>query len=173
MLRDLGNFLKNETSLAEDQVRVTGLFVLYNNLLKSLFDSQIKTLGVVFAVIYLMLVALFRSFYLSFISMLPTTLPILLILGTMGALHISLDMMTIMIASVTMGIAVDNMIQYTFRHRDEFRLHGNYASPLTGLTTASAGRSSIPISPSLPDSASWHCRISSRQSTSESSPAWQ
>src|SRR5262249_40978024 len=78
MLGNIRNFLRNETSLAEDHVRVTGLFVLYNNLLKSLFDSQIKTLGVVFGVIYLMLVALFRSFYLSFIAMLPTTLPILL-----------------------------------------------------------------------------------------------
>ena len=93
----------------------------------------------VFAVIYLMLVVLFRSFYLSFISMLPTTLPILLILGTMGALHISLDMMTIMIASVTMGIAVDNMIQYTFRHRDEFRLHGDY-TVATDRTHNSIGR---------------------------------
>jgi predicted RND superfamily exporter protein len=139
MLRDLRNFLKNETGLAEDQVRITGLFVLYNNLLKSLFDSQIKTLGVVFAVIYLMLVALFRSFYLAFISILPTTLPILLILGTMGALHISLDMMTIMIASVTMGIAVDNMIQYTFRHREEFRLHRDY-SVATDRTHNSIGR---------------------------------
>jgi uncharacterized protein len=139
MLGDLGNFLRNETRLTEDEARVTGLFVLYNNLLKSLFDSQIKTLGVVFVVIYLMLVALFRSFYLSFISMLPTTLPILIILGTMGALNISLDMMTIMIASVTMGIAVDNMIQYTFRHRDEFRLHGDYTIA-TDRTHNSIGR---------------------------------
>jgi hypothetical protein len=60
--------------------------------------------------------------------MIPTALPILISLGTMGFARISLDMMTIMIASVTMGIAVDNMIQYTFRHRDEFGRFRSYAT---------------------------------------------
>jgi len=100
--------------------------VLYNNLLQSLFDSQIDTLGSVIVVIYVMLVLLFRAFYLCLISMVPIILPILMILGTMGLGRISLDMMTIMVASVTMGIADDNMIQYAFRHRDEFRTYGNY-----------------------------------------------
>jgi predicted RND superfamily exporter protein len=126
MLRDLRNFLSDEIRLPEDRARVTGIFVLYNNLLKSLFDSQIKTIGLVFLAIYLALVVLFRSFYLAFIGILPATLPIFIILGTMGLAHISLDIMTIMIASITMGIAVDNVIQYTFRYREEFRAGHDY-----------------------------------------------
>ena len=126
ILSRLRAFLRDDVKLGEDRARVTGLFVLYNNLLRSLFDSQINTLGSVIVVIYVMLVALFRSPYLCAISMVPIVLPILMILGTMGLAGISLDMMTIMVASVTMGIADDNMIQYAFRHRDEFREHGSY-----------------------------------------------
>src|SRR5213083_2129031 len=86
-----------------------------------------------------MLVALFRSPRLAVLAILPAVLPVLFILGTMGWTRISLDMMTIMIASVTMGIAVDNMIQYTFRHRDEFRAAGDYAAA-TRRTHNSIGR---------------------------------
>ena len=130
MLRELDGFLRGELGLPRDRARITGLFVLYNNLLKSLFDSQIKTLGLVFVVIYLMLVALFRSLYLALIAIVPAVLPVFLILGTMGWAGISLDMMTIMIASVTCGIAVDNMIQYTFRYRVEFRVDRDYAAAM-------------------------------------------
>jgi len=126
MLEELRTFLHRELSLSDEQFRVTGLFVLYNNLLKSLFDSQIKTVGMVFAAIYCMLILLFRSFYLALVVVLPALLPIFVILGTMGLMRISLDMMTIMIASVTMGIAVDNMIQYTFRYRSEYRAGHGY-----------------------------------------------
>jgi len=126
MLQQLTYFLRNDLSLPEDRARVTGIFVLYNNLLKSLFDSQIKTLGLVFVVIYLMLLALFRSPYLALIAIGPAVLPVFIILGTMGWVGISLDMMTIMIASVTCGIAVDNMIQYAFRYREEFHKDRDY-----------------------------------------------
>ena len=130
MLGRLNGFLRNEMQLKEDEARITGIFVLYNNLLKSLFDSQIKTLGLVFAVIYLMLIALFRSLYLALIAIGPAILPVFIILGTMGWVGISLDMMTIMIASVTCGIAVDNMIQYTFRYREEFRKDRDYLAAM-------------------------------------------
>jgi predicted RND superfamily exporter protein len=130
MLRQLGSYMYGELKLSHQEAHITGLFVLYNNLLQSLFDSQIKTLALVFFVIYLMLVGLFRSLYLAFIALIPAVLPVFLILGTMGWLRISLDMMTIMIASVTCGIAVDNMIQYTFRYREEFRKDRNYSSAM-------------------------------------------
>jgi uncharacterized protein len=130
MLRRLDGFLRGDLGLAPERARITGLFVLYNNLLKSLFDSQIKTLGLVFGVIYLMLVALFRSLYLALIAIAPAVLPVFLILGTMGWAGISLDMMTIMIASVTCGIAVDNMIQYTFRYRGEFGVDRDYRAAM-------------------------------------------
>jgi predicted RND superfamily exporter protein len=130
MLRQLHAYLHDDLGLPENEARITGLFVLYNNLLKSLFDSQIKTLGLVFLVIYLMLLGLFRSPYLALIAIGPAVLPVILILGTMGWLNISLDMMTIMIASVTCGIAVDNMIQYTFRYREEFGRAGDYRTAM-------------------------------------------
>ncbi len=126
MLQQLQHYLRDDLKLSRDEARVTGIFVLYNNLLKSLFDSQIKTLGLVFVVIYAMLVGLFRSLYLAAISIVPAILPVFLILGIMGWAGISLDMMTIMIASVTCGIAVDNMIQYTFRYRSEFSRDRDY-----------------------------------------------
>ncbi len=130
MLGELEKFLRNDLKLDQDRARVTGVFVLYNNLLKSLFDSQIKTLALVFAVIYVMLVALFRSFYLAFIAIVPALFPVILILGTMGWAGISLDMMTIMIASVTCGIAVDNMIQYAFRYRSEYNRDQDYGASM-------------------------------------------
>jgi predicted RND superfamily exporter protein len=130
MLQDLNRYLREALRLPGDRARVTGIFVLYNNLLKSLFDSQIKTLGLVFLVIYIMLVMLFRSVYLAFIAIMPAVLPVFLILGTMGWLGISLDMMTIMIASVTCGIAVDNMIQYTFRYRSEYHVDRDYRAAM-------------------------------------------
>ncbi len=130
MLKQLNGYLRNDLKLSENEARITGLFVLYNNLLKSLFDSQIKTLGLVFFVIYLMLVGLFRSLYLALIAVVPAVLPVFLILGTMGWLNISLDMMTIMIASVTCGIAVDNMIQYTFRYREEYTRDRSYLAAM-------------------------------------------
>ncbi len=130
MLQQLRGYLRNDLKLSGQEARITGLFVLYNNLLKSLFDSQIKTLGLVFLVIYLMLVGLFRSLYLALIAICPAVLPVFLILGTMGWSNISLDMMTIMIASVTCGIAVDNMIQYTFRYREEFSKDRDYLAAM-------------------------------------------
>ncbi len=130
LLHQLEGFIRNDLGLPGDRARVTGIFVLYNNLLKSLFDSQIKTLGLVFVVIYIMLLGLFRSPYLAFIAVVPAVLPVFLILGTMGWAGISLDMMTIMIASVTCGIAVDNMIQYTFRYRAEFHKDRNYLAAM-------------------------------------------
>jgi hypothetical protein len=130
LIRNLRRFLHEELRLPEDRARVTGIFVLYYNLLQSLFDSQIKTLGLVFAVIYLMLVALFRSPYLALIAIGPALLPVFLILGTMGWAGISLDIMTIMIASVTCGIAVDNMIQYTFRYRGEYFRDRDYGAAM-------------------------------------------
>ena len=130
IVEQLRLFLHRELGLDRDQARVTGILVLFNNLLESLFDSQIKTLGMVFIAIYLMLVALFRSFYLALLGIVPTSLPVLLVLGTMGLAGISLDMMTIMIASVTFGIAVDNVIHYTHRYRLEFQRSQDYEQAL-------------------------------------------
>ena len=94
--------------------------VLYNNMLQSLFSSQIQTLGVVMLGIALMLMLLFRSISLALIGIIPNILAAGLILGLMGILGIPLDMMSITIAAITIGIAVDNSIHYIYRFREEY-----------------------------------------------------
>lgn len=108
-----------DPALADVSPRVTGVFVLYANMLRSLRTSQVQTLGMVVGALLLMLWVLFRDLKVAVLALVPNVLPILFILGTMGWLHITLDMMTIMIASVAMGQAVDATIHYTFRYRNE------------------------------------------------------
>lgn len=109
----------------ENQVQLTGMVVLYNNMLQSLFRSQILTIGAVFIAILLMFVVLFRSIILAFIAIVPNIAAAALVLGLMGLLGISLDMMTITIAAITIGIAVDDTIHYIHRFREEYRLDGS------------------------------------------------
>ncbi len=123
---DIRNHIVNEVGLEEDQVRLTGMAVLYNNMLQSLFDSQIKTLSVVFLAIMAMFLVLFRSLYLALIGIFPNLLAAGTVLGIMGWLGIPLDMMTITVAAISVGIAVDNTIHYMYRFRTEFRQDGNY-----------------------------------------------
>jgi predicted RND superfamily exporter protein len=112
------------------QVRLTGMMVLYNNLLQSLFSSQILTLSGVFAGILVMFLVLFRSVKVALIAMAPNVLAATLVLGVMGWLGIPLDIMTITIASITIGIAVDNTIHYIVRYKKEFAIDGNYPRAL-------------------------------------------
>jgi len=112
------------------EVQLSGMMVLYNNMLQSLFDSQVKTLGAVFAGIMLMFLLLFRSLKLSLIAMAPNLLAAGCVLGIMGWFGIPLDMMTITIASITIGIAVDNTIHYIVRFRREFAKDGHYVRAL-------------------------------------------
>jgi len=105
---------------------VSGLLVLYNNMLQSLFKSQIKTIGVVLLGIAIMFLVLFRSITLSIIGILPNLLGALIVLGIMGWAGIPMDMMTITIAAITIGIAVDNGIHYIYRFREEYTLTHNY-----------------------------------------------
>ena len=122
--------LRNELGLTDDEFQVSGMMVLYNNMLQSLFTSQIETLGVVMLGIALMLLVLFRSFSLALIGILPNILAAGIILGLMGILDIPLDMMTITIAAITIGIAVDNSIHYIYRFREERPGKPDYISTL-------------------------------------------
>ena len=122
--------LRTELGLTEDEFQVSGMMVLYNNMLQSLFTSQIETLGVVMLGIALMLLVLFRSFSLALIGILPNILAAGIILGLMGILDIPLDMMTITIAAITIGIAVDNSIHYIYRFREEYPGKADYVSTL-------------------------------------------
>ena len=102
------------------------MLVLYNNMLQSLFHSQILTLGVVFIAIMLMFVISFRSFGMAVIAIIPNIVAAAQVLGLMGWLGISLDIMTITIAAIVIGIAVDNTIHYVHRFTREFRKDRDY-----------------------------------------------
>ncbi len=122
--------LTNKLGFSEDRIAISGLLVLYNNMLQSLFKSQILTLGVVMAGIALMLLVLFRSVSLAIIGIIPNIMASGIILGLMGLLGIPLDMMTITIAAITIGIAVDNSIHYIYRFREEFTRTQDYIETL-------------------------------------------
>tara|TARA_R110002072_G_scaffold77125_4_gene180258 strand:+ start:9322 stop:11727 length:2406 start_codon:yes stop_codon:yes gene_type:complete len=130
LLEQIKTDLVEKIGLAEDKVQITGILVLYNNMLQSLFKSQILTLGVVMAGIALMLIILFRSFTLAIIGIIPNILAAAIILGLMGLLRIPLDMMTITIAAITIGIAVDNSIHYIYRFREELPKTGDYVKTM-------------------------------------------
>ena len=99
---------------------------MYNNVLHSLFRSQIMTVGVVFAVILLMFIVLFRNIRLSLIAIIPNIFAAILVLGLIGWMRIPLDIMTVTIAAVCIGIAVDDTIHYIHRYRDEFSKDQDY-----------------------------------------------
>jgi len=107
--------------LEASQVKLTGLLVLYNNVLQSLFRSQILTIGVVFLAIMVMFLVLFRSLKIAFVAILPSMLASGSVLGLMGWLGIPLDVMTITIAAICIGIGVDHSIHYIHRFRSEIK----------------------------------------------------
>ncbi len=130
LIKKIHKDLVGKFGLKENQVRLTGMLVLYNNMLQSLFKSQIKTLGVVILALMVMFMILFRSLKISLIAIFPNLLSIGVVLGVMGWLNIPLDMMTITIASISVGIAVDDTIHYIHRFRREIRFDQNYIQTL-------------------------------------------
>ena len=126
LLTKISKTLQTEYKLDKDQFRLTGLAVLYNNMLQSLFDSQIGTIVIVFTIIFFMFLILFRSLYLSIIGIIPNLLAATVVLGTMGLFAIPLDIMTITVAAISVGMAVDNTIQYIHRFKKEFNSPGIY-----------------------------------------------
>jgi uncharacterized protein len=126
LLRQIRAELIAETGLEPEQVRLAGMMVLYNNMLQSLFDSQIKTMGVVALALFLMFLVLFRSLRLAAIAIFPNLLSAAVVMSILGWLDIPLDMMTITIAAISVGIAVDNTIHYIHRFREEFEKGHNY-----------------------------------------------
>ena len=130
LLQEIQSGLEKELNLEPEAFQVSGLVVLYNNMLQSLFSSQIMSLGVVMLGIALMLLILFRSLRLAVIGIAPNLLAAAIILGVMGWAQIPLDMMTITIASITLGIAVDNSIHYIYRFRSEIGRVGDYVETL-------------------------------------------
>ncbi len=122
----INNELHKKIGLNKDDYRLAGVVILFNNLLQSLFKSQILTLGIVMLGISLMFFILFRNLKLSLIGVVPNFIAAFFILGIIGMLGIPLDMMTITIAAITIGIAVDNSIHYIYRFKEEFQKIKNY-----------------------------------------------
>ena len=126
LLRRIEVGVEEEFGLEDEQVRLTGILVMYDNVLQSLFRSQILTLGVVMFAIMLMFLTLFRSLTIAMICIIPNAIAAAFVLGIMGWLNIPLDIMTITIAAVSVGIGVDNTIHYMHRFRREYSRFGNY-----------------------------------------------
>ena len=119
--------LQNKLGIEKDRYKLAGVLILFNNLLQSLFKSQILTLGLVIIGIFVMLLILFRNIKLSLIGVIPNFIAAFFILGIIGILGIPLDMMTITIAAITIGIAVDNSIHYIYRFKEEFSKIKDYS----------------------------------------------
>tara|TARA_B100001059_G_scaffold133205_1_gene133316 strand:+ start:164 stop:1633 length:1470 start_codon:yes stop_codon:yes gene_type:complete len=131
--------LKNELGLDEKDYKLAGVLILFNNLLQSLFKSQILTLGLVMIGIFAMFLILFKNIKLSLIGVVPNFIAAFFILGIIGLLGIPLDMMTITIAAITIGIAVDNSIHYIYRFKEEFDNSNDYYKTLE-LCHSTVGR---------------------------------
>lgn len=126
LIQEVHTDLVRDFGLDPAQIELTGMLVLYNNVLQSLFRSQILTVAVVLVAIVLMLFVLFRSLPVALVGAAPTTFAVICILGVIGWSHIPLDIMTITIAAITIGIGVDNSIHYLYRVRTEYERLGDY-----------------------------------------------
>jgi predicted RND superfamily exporter protein len=125
-LEKVSNHLNAERETFGEQVHLSGMVVLYNNLLQSLFSSQIQTLGMVFFAILITFALVFRSLKVAAIAIIPNIIPAVLVLGILGGLGIPLDIMTITIAAIAVGIAVDDTIHYVHRYHEEWLKDGDY-----------------------------------------------
>ena len=130
LLEKIRNDIENELNIPTEQFQVSGILVLYNNMLQSLFQSQIQTIGAVLLGIAIMFLILFRSLTLAVIGIIPNALAAAIVLGIMGLAKLPLDMMTITIATISIGIAVDNSIHYIYRFKEELPKHDSYAATL-------------------------------------------
>ena len=131
LLNKINYDLENKLGLRKDEFKLGGVLILFNNLLQSLFKSQILTLGFVMVGIFIMFLILFRNIKLSLIGVVPNFIAAFFILGIIGLAGIPLDMMTITIAAITIGIAVDNSIHYIYRFKEEFSKIKDYKKTLS------------------------------------------
>ena len=139
LIAEIKNDLKNEFKLEDDQITITGLAVLYNNMLQSLFTAQLGSILIVFSVIGLMFLAIFKTFKAMIIGLIPNIFVAMSVLGVLGLLGLPLDIMTITVAAISVGMAVDNTIHYMYRYKKEVK---NTKESLTAInfTHTNVGR---------------------------------
>ncbi len=162
LIEDVKRGLVNEAGLKKDQFRFTGLMILYNNMLQSLFRSQMETIGLTVLLLLFMFWILFRSVKIALIAIFPNLLASVVVLGVMGLTGIPLDIMTITIVAISVGIAVDDTIHYLHRFQKEFkkdrdyiatmhRSHGTIGNAMTYTTiTITVGFSILVVSKFIP-----------------------
>ena len=140
LIKNLNQDLQTKFDLPMHSFQITGLAVLYNNMLQSLFSSLYKSLIIVFFVIGLMFIFLFRSIKLAFIGLIPNLFVAVSVLGLLGLFKIPLDIMTITVASISVGMAVDNTIHYMYKFRENFKICKDYkeANDLANKTIGKA-----------------------------------
>ena len=126
LIEEVKTDLIQNYALSEEQFYLSGISVIYNNLLQSLFQSLIGSLTIVFSAIFIMFIILFRSLYMALIAMIPNLLSAASVLGIIGWSGIPLDIMTVTVAAISIGIGVDNTIHYVHRFLKEYELQKNY-----------------------------------------------
>ena len=121
-----------DSLLAKDNVtvQISGIMVLYNNMLQSLMSSQIGTLGITVFVLFVLFVIIFRSFSYALIAIVVNLIPLCACFGIMGVAGIPLDIMSITIAAISIGIGVDDVIHYIYRYKREFARLGDEAAAI-------------------------------------------
>ncbi len=139
LLKMINEDLQNKFNLEPSQYEITGLAVLYNNMLQSLFRSQIGSLIIVFVVISIMLFLIFRSTKVMIIGLIPNIFVASSVMGLLGLLRIPLDIMTITVAAISVGMAVDNTIHYIYRYKKELKITGSTSLALSNAH-ATTGR---------------------------------
>lgn len=130
LLQTIQKGLQSDVGLDPQNYKLVGMMVLYNNMLQSLFSSQISTLGLAVLSLGAMFLFLFRSLKIALLAMTVNMVPISVIFGIMGFANIPLDMMSITIASIALGITVDNTIHYYYRFREELKIDGDYVASM-------------------------------------------
>ena len=139
-INSVDNDLQEIFNLEENKYSLTGISVIYSNLLQSLFGSLFGSMGIVFVSIFIMFLVLFRSFNLALLGLIPNFLSAGAVIGTIGLIGIPLDVMTVTVAAVSIGMGVDNTIHYIFRFKKEFESTQNYlvSSKNTHITIGKA-----------------------------------
>ena len=130
LLNKINNDLREIIKNKETTYQLSNLMVLYNNMLQSLFDSQVSTLGFTILVLFIMFLILFKSIKVALIALISNIIPISVIFGIMGWLNIPLDVMTITIAAIAIGIGVDDTIHFIHRFKDEFKIDHDYINAM-------------------------------------------
>ena len=129
-LKDLQSGLNSLLTGEQASAQISGIMVLYNNMLQSLMSSQIDTLGITVLVLFVLFVIIFHSFSYALIAIVVNLIPLCACFGIMGVAGIPLDIMSITIAAISIGIGVDDVIHYIYRYKREFARSGDEAAAI-------------------------------------------